>query len=91
MGKSTVSMAIFNSFLYVYHLVTLVESRSPFDNPWLTSPSHKNDPVKSQRRTISPKKLEVPTIYPLVNIQKAIENGNRNSGFTVPIKHADFP
>ena len=27
--------------------------------------------------------------YPLVNIQKAIEHGHRNSGF--PIKNGDFP
>ena len=28
--------------------------------------------------------------YPLVNIQKAIENGHRNSGFT-QLKYGDFP
>ena len=29
--------------------------------------------------------------YPLVNIQKAIENGHRNSGFTHKIRNGDFP
>ena len=31
--------------------------------------------------------------YPLVNIETTIENGHRNSGFTMdlPIKHGDFP
>jgi len=34
--------------------------------------------------------LDGPMIYPLVNIQKAIENGHRNSGFSRE-KKSEFP
>ena len=40
------------------------------------------DVVEISRRRLKPKLKDVEFRYPLVNRQKAIENGHRNSGFT---------
>ena len=71
MGKSTISMAIFNSFLYVYQRVTTASIwLGPIDGTFSTGRADRHGRITNDRP------------YPLVNIQKAIENGHRNSGFT---------